>query len=52
MLVVTGCNAAEVLLAVGRVLDPSAVLVAAFVILDRALALTTTGDRRDRVLLE
>lgn len=44
-------DAAEVLEAAEHGLDPPAMFVAAFVILDRALAVAPSGDHRDRALL-
>lgn len=46
-----GGNAAEVLQATEHGLDPPAVLVAALVKLDRALAVAPSGDHRDGALL-
>ena len=48
--VVAGRDAAEVLEAAEHGLDPPTILVAAVVILDWALSITTTGDHRDRAL--
>lgn len=49
--VVRGSNAAEVLEAAGHGFDPPTVLVAAFVILDWVLGVSSTGNHWDRYLL-
>ena len=50
-LIVASGDAAEVLEAAEHGLDPPTVLLAAFVILDRALAVAPSGNHRDRALL-
>lgn len=47
---VAGSDAAEVLEAAEHGLDPPAIFVASFVILDRALAVASAGDDRDGAL--